>query len=146
MRSKADRIRQALSFEIIGLAIVTPAGAWLFGMPVFDIGLVSLIAATVATGWNYVFNLGFDHALKWARGSTAKSLPLRVLHAISFEAGLLVLLLPVFAWWLGVGLAQAFTMELSFALFYVLYAFAFTWCYDRVFPDPDAAEAARVPA
>ena len=33
MRSTKDRIRQALSFEIIGLIIVTPLFAWLFSHP-----------------------------------------------------------------------------------------------------------------
>ena len=46
MRSTADRIRHAVSFEIIGLVLVTPAGAALFDMPMHDIGTVAIVGAT----------------------------------------------------------------------------------------------------
>jgi len=134
MRSTPDRIRQAVSFEVIGLAIVTPLFAWLFDHPLGEIGALAVLGATVATGWNYVFNLGFDHALQHWRGSPAKTLPLRVVHAVLFEVTLLVLLLPLFAWWLGVSLLTALVMDLAFALFYMGYAFVFTWGYDSLFP------------
>ena len=42
---------------------------------------------------------------------------------------LLVLLLPLFAWWLGVSLIAALYMETAFAVFYMCYAFVFTWGY-----------------
>ncbi|MFC3613730.1 PACE efflux transporter [Lutimaribacter marinistellae] len=134
MRSLSDRIRQALSFEIIGLAIVTPLFAWAFDHPIGDMGVLALLGATAATGWNYAFNLGFDHALVRWRGTPAKTVPLRVLHAVLFEATLLVILVPIFALWLDVSLAQALVMEIAFALFYMGYAFVFTWGYDSLFP------------
>ena len=49
MRTVRDRIRHAISFEIIGLILVVPLGALAFGMPMHDIGLVSLVSATIAT-------------------------------------------------------------------------------------------------
>ncbi|SDY94174.1 PACE efflux transporter [Citreimonas salinaria] len=134
MRSTADRIRQALSFEIIGLLVVTPLFAWLFDHPIGDMGMLVLLGATAATTWNYLFNLAFDHALRWRRGDVRKTLPLRIVHAVLFEVTLLVILLPIFAWWLGLSLLAALVMELSFAGFYVAYAFVFTWAYDTLFP------------
>jgi uncharacterized membrane protein len=146
MRSVSDRIRHAISFEIIGLAIITPLGALAFGMPIADIGIVGIASATVATAWNYLYNLGFDHAMQRMTGGTQKSMAMRVLHAVLFEGGLLVALLPLIAWYLGVSLMQAFLMDVSFAAFYLIYAFAFNWAYDRLFPLPDwqtAPDAAR---
>jgi len=67
-------------------------------------------------------------------GHTRKSLGLRVLHALLFEGGLLVLLLPPMAWYLGMGLWQTFVMDLAIVVFYVVYAFLFNLAYDRVFP------------
>ena len=134
MRSTKDRIRQAFSFELIGILIVTPLFAWGFNHPMGDMGILVVLGATVATAWNYLFNLGFDHLLNWRRGDVRKTLPLRVVHAVLFEATLLVLLLPLFAWWLGVSLAAALVMEISFAAFYMFYAFVFTWGYDILFP------------
>ncbi len=137
MRSTSDRIRHAISFEIIGLALITPLGAFAFGMPIADIGVVGVASATIATGWNYLYNLGFDHLMQRMTGGTRKSLGIRVLHAALFEGGLLVALMPLIAWYLGVSLLQAFMMDVSFALFYLVYAFVFNWAYDRIFPLPD---------
>ena len=50
------------------------------------------------------------------------------------EAGLLVMLLPPIAWYLGISLKQAFLMDMTFVGFYVVYAFAFNLAYDRIFP------------
>ncbi|KAA9009024.1 PACE efflux transporter [Histidinibacterium aquaticum] len=134
MRSTPDRIRQAVSFELIGILIVTPLFAWAFDHPMGDMGILVVLGATAATAWNYLFNLGFDHLLNWRRGDVRKTLPLRVVHAVLFEATLLVLLLPLFAWWLDVSLLAALVMEISFATFYMVYAFVFTWGYDTLFP------------
>ncbi len=136
MRTRSDRIRHAISFEIIGLIISTPAAAFAFGMPIHDMGLVSLVSATIATLWNYVYNLLFDHAMIKIAGSVRKTMAVRVIHAVLFELGILIVLMPFIAWYLNVSLLQAFTMDLSFAVFYMVYAFVFNWGYDQVFPIP----------
>ncbi|WP_136682581.1 PACE efflux transporter [Falsirhodobacter xinxiangensis] len=136
MRTTGDRIRHALSFEIIGLALFTPLAAVGFGMPVHDVGVVAVVGATLATCWNYAYNLCFDKAMKRLRGTVHKTVALRVLHAILFEGGLLVMMLPFIAWYLGVTLWHALVMDAAFALFYLVYAFVFNWAYDRVFPLP----------
>lgn len=137
MRTTWDRIRQAVSFELIGLLVVTPLASWIFGASMRDIGILAVAAATVATIWNYLYNLGFDHLLRWRRGSTRKTLALRVVHAIGFEVGILLVTLPLIAWWLGISLLDAFVMDVFFAVFYIAYAFVFTWAYDMIFPVPD---------
>jgi len=137
MRTTRDRIRHAISFEIIGLLLVTPLGAWAFAEPMHDIGVIGLASATIATLWNYAYNLGFDRVMQRVRKSTAKTGPIRLVHAVLFEAGLLIVLLPGIAWYLGIGLWQAFLMDVSFALFYMGYALAFNWAYDRLFPLPE---------
>lgn len=137
MRSTRDRIRHAISFEVLGLLLVTPLGSFAFGMPVADIGVVGAGSATIATGWNYLYNLGFDHILQRLTGSTKKSTAVRIAHAILFELGLLIVLMPLIAWYLGVSLSHALLMDVSFALFYVVYAFVFNWVYDRLFPLPE---------
>lgn len=122
MRSPLDRVRHAISFEVIGLVLIIPLGAVAFHMPIHDIGVVGLASATLATLWNFLYNYLFDVAMQRAAGTTEKRGRVRVLHAILFEAGLLVVLLPFIAWYLGISLWQAFVMDLSFALFYMGYA------------------------
>ena len=136
MRRTSDRIRHAVSFELIALAIITPLGAAVFDTPVKEMGVVTLVSATIATLWNYLYNLMFDHAMQRLRGSVIKTPAIRVLHAVLFEAGLLLVLIPFIALYLGVTLWTAFVMDVAFAGFYLVYAFAFNWAYDVIFPIP----------
>jgi len=137
MRSPLDRLRHALSFEIIALLLVVPLGAVAFHVPIHDIGVVGIVSATLATLWNMIYNYVFDVALQRLSGTTKKSASLRILHTVLFETGLLIVLMPFFAWYLGISLWQAFVMDLSFALFYMVYALGFNWAYDKVFPLPE---------
>lgn len=134
MRSTSDRIRHAVSFELIGLILVTPLAAFVFHMPLFDIGVVSAGSAVIALLWNYIFNWGFDHAVRRLTGSTRKSQVLRLLHVVLFEVGLLLALMPLIAWYLRIDLWQALIMDAAFAGFYMAYAYLFNLAYDRVFP------------
>lgn len=134
MRNTFDRIRHTISFEIIGLLVATPIGVWLFEMPLEDIGAVVIVGATIATVWNYIYNLIFDHALMHFTGEVRKTIPMRIAHAILFEVGLLIALMPFIAWHLQISLLEALVIDASFALFYIVYAFIFNWVYDRIFP------------
>ena len=137
MRSTIDRVRHALTFESVGLALIIPLGSFVFHIPMHDIGVLSLVSATLATLWNFVYNYLFDVTMQRRLGTTEKTGVLRVLHAVLFEAGLLVVLIPFIAWYLAVSLWQAFVMDLSFALFYLVYAFVFNFAYDKLFPLPE---------
>ncbi|WP_323780022.1 PACE efflux transporter [Leisingera sp.] len=143
MRTAKDRFRHAISFELLGLLLVTPVGAWLFHIPFQHFGAAALICSIIATLWNYVYNVAFDRAMQRQTGSTQKTIAQRILHAVMFELGLLLALMPFLAWFLGVTLLEAFVMDIGFAGFYLVYAFAFNWGYDIVFPVP-AARAAEV--
>ncbi|WP_438764684.1 PACE efflux transporter [Kushneria sp. TE3] len=145
MRTTLDRIRHTLMFEIVGLLIVIPLGHLLFSLDTTHMGMVGIISAVVATIWNYVYNLGVDHALKRLRGHVHKTVIMRMVHAICFELGLICVLLPLIALYLGQTLVQAAPLVTSLALFYVVYAFVFNWIYDVVFPIPDSAGRAETP-
>ncbi len=141
MRSTADRIRHALLFEGLGLAIVVPVGGWIFSLPVQDMGVVAVVSATLATLWTYLYNLVFDKIMQARVGHTRKGLGLRVIHSVLFEFGLLLILAPFIAWYLGITLIAAFWMDIAFALFYLVYAFVYNWIYDIVFPVPNQPRA-----
>ncbi|GBQ23252.1 putative membrane protein [Acetobacter estunensis NRIC 0472] len=134
MRSGLDRLRQALLFECLALALVIPSGSVLFGVPTSHMGAIGVGSAITATIWNYVYNVLFDRFMGRLTGSTHKTIAVRVLHTVLFEAGLQVVLLPAIALYLGVSLIQAFSMSMSIALFYLVYAFFFNMAYDALFP------------
>ena len=141
MRTTLDRIRHAIVFELVGLVLMIGGGSILTGFDAHSLGVIGVVSSLVATAWNYVYNLGFDRAMLRLRGSVLKTHPIRALHALLFEGGLLVLLLPFVAWMLGVSLWQAFLFDLAIAVFYIVYGYAYNWVYDRVFPMPEAREA-----
>lgn len=85
MCSAVDRIRQALSFEFIGIVIVTPFFAWAFDHHIGDMGALVVLGATAATLWNYIFNPVFVHVLNWRRRDVRKTMPLRIVHAVLFD-------------------------------------------------------------
>ncbi|MCJ2026370.1 PACE efflux transporter [Methylobacterium sp. J-067] len=146
MRSTRDRIRHAILFEVIGLLLIVPLGTVVFGLHAADMGVIGVGSALVATTWNYVYNLGFDRAMQRFAGHTRKSVVLRVAHAVLFEAGLLMILLPPIAWYLGIGLVEAFFMDLAIAAFYVAYAFFFNLAYDHAFPLASWGDVAAKPS
>jgi uncharacterized membrane protein len=137
LRTAADRLRHAISFEIIGWLIAIPLAAWVFEAPMHDIGVLTIISSFAAVAWNYLYNLGFDHAMQRWRGTTLKTPVIRVFHAAMFEAGLLAALLPFFAWYMEIGVWEAFVMDISFSAFYFCYAYVFNWTYDWLFPLPE---------
>ncbi len=136
MRSFMDRVRHAMMFEVIGLAIFIPGSAFILDKPAAEMGVIGIVSATTATVWNFLFNLGFDKAMLRFTGSVSKSMIVRVLHAILFEGGLVVLLIPFIAWYLGISLIAALVMDIAIVVFYLVYAFVFNIAYDKLFPLP----------
>ncbi len=99
---------------------------------------VAVVASAMAIVWNLVFNYGFE---RWeaTRRRQGRSLGIRLLHALGFEGGLMLWLLPMLAWWYGVSLWQALVMDLGLLVFFLVYTFCFNWAFDRVFGLPASA-------
>ncbi|MDP3290282.1 MAG: PACE efflux transporter, partial [Methyloversatilis sp.] len=84
----------------------------------------------------FAYNKAVDALMARHLGRLEKTWAERVWHALGFELGLLVMTLPLIAWWLSVSLLDALIVDLGLIVFYVLYAFFYNWAYDRVFPPP----------
>ncbi|GLS42731.1 PACE efflux transporter [Methylobacterium brachythecii] len=134
MRTIRDRVRHALMFEIVGLAIFTPGSAILLGQPVEHMGVIGIVSATTATLWNFIYNMIFDRILLRWKGTVEKNIMTRLVHTGLFEAGLVTLLIPFIAWYLGISLQEAIVIDLGIVIFYLFYAFSFNFLYDWVFP------------
>jgi uncharacterized membrane protein len=48
-------------------------------------------------------------------------------------------LVPLIAWWYGTSLWHALVMDLGLVVFFLVYTFAFSWVFDRVFGLPSSA-------
>ena len=135
MRTGADRLRYTVTFEMILLMLLVPAGAAFFDKGWADIGALGLILSTKAMLVNLAYNWVFDHIdAKADRVSSDRSTPGRILHAVGFELTLLITSLPIYAWWLNISLLEALMTDLVVTSFVVAYTYLFTLGYDRMFP------------
>lgn len=129
-KSVKERFFHALGFEVLAIAICAPLGAWLLGYSLAHMGALTLMISLVAMVWNMVFNALFDRAQQ--RMGFRKTMGARALHAVLFEIGLLLAVVPLAAWWLDIGLWEAFVLDIGIALFFLPYTFVFNWCYDHL--------------
>ncbi|MDF3936114.1 multidrug/biocide efflux PACE transporter [Pseudomonas citronellolis] len=129
-KSLKERLFHAVLFEFIALVICAPTLAWLMGQPLAHVGALTLMFSLIATLWNMVYNALFDRAQR--RIGFSRTLPVRVLHASLFELGLIFMLVPLAAWWLGVGLLEAFILDIGLILFFLPYTIVFNWVYDAL--------------
>jgi len=144
MRGTADRIRHAILFEITGLAGCVPVTAWILNRDILQIGTLGLTMSLVAMGFNYLFNWLFDLALIRLRWPVHLRPPLmRVTHAVLFEAMLMIVTIPIVAWWLEMGLWEAFLTDFGLVLYFLVHAYIYNWVYDRIFPMPTANSRSR---
>ncbi|MDQ7989958.1 MAG: PACE efflux transporter [Candidatus Dactylopiibacterium sp.] len=140
MQGIRRKVVQAVLYELVAIVIVT-AGLTLFSR--HDAGAAGGLAVTtslVAMVWNMVFNALFE-AWERRQPSRERTVARRTLHAIGFEGGLVVACVPMIAWWLDIGLWQAFVLDLWLVVFFLVYTFVFNWCFDRVFGLPASARA-----
>ncbi|WP_247652893.1 PACE efflux transporter [Ideonella aquatica] len=136
----ARRVVQAVLYEAIAITAVGPAMAWLFDAPMASSLALALLLSSVALVWNGVFNSLFE---RWEARQAVKgrSWRRRLAHGIGFEGGLVVMLVPLMAWWLNTTLWAALLADLGIVAFFFIYAVAFTWAFDRVFGLPESARA-----
>ena len=137
MRTSVDRVRHTGLFEIIGLGVCTPLASWIVNKGIAQVGSLSIVLSLSAMCVNYVYNLVFDIALiRLGRPVNLRPPWLRAIHAILFESSLIILTVPLVAWWLDMTLLAAFLTDIGFAIFFLIYAFFYNWAYDTIFPIP----------
>lgn len=123
-----ERLLHALLFEAIGVLICAPVLAWVMDRSLGSMGALTVMISTAAMLWNMLFNMAFDRLR--ARLRFTMTFAARALHAMAFEGGLVVIIVPLAAWWLSISLVQAFWLDIGVLLFFLPYTLAFNWTYD----------------
>jgi len=135
LRTTPDRIRHAVLFEGLLLAIFIPLGMFFFEKSAFEIGGLGAALSIIAMVGNYLFNIAFDHALLGlGRPLQPRSPGLRALHAVLFEVVLLVASVPLLAFVLEIDLLSALLIDVGFLFITPIITYAYNWLYDVVFP------------
>ncbi|EKT4567146.1 PACE efflux transporter [Pseudomonas putida] len=142
MQGKARKIVQAILYETIAVACVAPALELAFGAGMAQSTVLSVLMSGIAMSWNMGYNWVFE---RWEarQHKRERTFLRRLLHALGFEGGLVVILLPLVAYWLDVSLWAALLTNLALFVFFFVYAFVFQWGFDKVFDVPLSAQQAK---
>ncbi|WP_394064557.1 PACE efflux transporter [Alcaligenes sp. WGS1538] len=125
-------------FEFFAIIFSSFLLAYFVGGTTSDSVPIAIAISAIAIAWNYVFNTVFEY---WESRQAVKgrSVLRRSVHAIGFEAGLILFIVPMYMWWYQVGLLEALQMEVAILVFFLVYSFSFSWSFDRVFGLPSSA-------
>jgi len=103
--------------------------------PMEKTGGLGIMMSVLAMMWNYGYNVCFDKALKTMnRPLYPRGFKLRAIHAILFEVGFMSVSIPAVMLWLGYTFWQALALDVGFLIMVPIYAMAFNWAYDSLFP------------
>lgn len=138
MHPTTRRVFQAVLYEAVAVAFVGPVLGLLFLQPLASAVGLAVCMSLVALAWNYVFN-GWFEAWEARQAVRGRSLRRRLAHGAGFEGGLVIMLVPIMAWWMDTTLWVAFIADLGILGFFFVYAVAFTWTFDRIFGLPQSA-------
>lgn len=137
------RIVYVFSYELFAIAL-TSVALILMGFGGGHSGIVAIMSSAVALIWNYAWTSAFE-AWEKRQADPSRTVVRRVVHAVGFEAGLVLILVPILAWILSVTVLAALILEAGLLVFFLFYTFAFSWLFDRFVPParPAAAKAQK---
>ncbi len=62
----------------------------------------------------------------------ARTIPVRILHAVGFEGGLMLVTIPIIAYMMQMSFLDALILDFGLTMCILVYTFIFQWCYDLV--------------
>lgn len=127
-------------FELIAIGFNTLILS-LLGHDTTHSGVLAVACSTIAVLWNLCWNTCFEYWEARQRNRTRTFLR-RALHAVGFEAGLLGMLVPLFAYWLHIELLDALALNVGLVVFFLVYTFCFNLAFDKIFGLPLSAQPA----
>lgn len=124
-----ERILHTLLFEIVALIIMASL-AFIFSKE--NMGALTgfgLFMSIVAMIWNYFYNLGFDKI--FGENRIDRTLILRLSHGLFFEAGLMLISLPILMNILNLGFIEVFLLDIGISIGFLIYAIIYNWIFDQ---------------
>ncbi len=139
MQGPTRKITQAVLYELIAIAVLSPSLAWVYDDSLSHSGALSVMLSVTALLWNMLYNWGFEHweARQKQRSRTWQR---RLLHSLGFEGGLTLMLVPLVAAWLSISWWAALVTNLGLFVFFFFYALLFQRLFDQLFDVPNSAK------
>lgn len=140
MQGIKRRIVYVALFEVIAIALTTCCLAFVSGREIGQSGIVATLTSVLAIVWNFAYNAAFEY-VEAKRARPGRSMLCRAAHAVGFELGLALMVVPMLAHVLRISLWAALLTNIGLMLFFMFYAFVFNLAFDKVFGLPLSAQA-----
>ena len=128
------RVIHMIGFEVFGILIFTPFAMLVLNESIFNIGVMAIVISLMAMVWNFIYNYIFDLVESSLDGHrSTRKISMRLLHALLFEVGLLIVTVPLVAYWLEMNLVAALLVDIGFVVFYLVYAFFYNYIFDKIY-------------
>lgn len=125
-------------FETIAIGCTTIALMLFADSEMGHAGILAVASSLIAVVWNLTYNTAFE-AWESRQVKRGRDVWRRIQHAFGFEVGLVIIFVPLFAWWLDVSLWTAFLLDLGLIIFFLIYTYIFNLMFDHIFGLPKSA-------
>lgn len=135
-RKTSERLFQAVLYEVIAIAFLTPVYSWAFGLP-FDNSLGTMVMISLGVIiWAAIYNTIFDRIMFARTGRLAhdKTAVLRLAHATLLEVTITFIAVPIIMIMSGVSIWVALLADIAFSVIFAVYTYVFYFIYDRLRP------------
>jgi len=124
--------------ELLAITCITVGLMVFTGQAPAHSSVAALMSSAIAITWNFLYNLIFE-AWESRQITRGRNLARRVIHTLGYQGILLLIGVPLYAWWLDVSLIKAFMLNIGFVVFFLFYSFLYNWAFDTVFGLPTSA-------
>lgn len=135
MQGMKRRVTYVFFYEVLSFLICAMILAVLSGSTISHTGPLSLLIAVIAVSVNFFYNYAFEW---WEKRQHSKTRTIfrRVVHAIGFQVVLVIILIPLIAWWVQISLVKAFLLDFSLMIIIPCYTFVYNYFFDHLFGLP----------
>lgn len=135
MQGTKRRVTYVFFYEVFSFLICALILAALSGTSISHTGPLSILIAVIAVTVNFFYNYAFE---MWEKTQISKTRTMkrRVAHAIGFQIILVMILIPLIAWWMQISLLKAFLLDFSLMVIIPCYTFVYNYLFDHIFGLP----------
>ena len=127
--TRSGRLSHFFSFEIITLLMIISALLYYTNMHFLPAFSALLVISAVSIIWNFIFNCILDQCYKVPKEN--RTMRISILSMLMYEAGLVVLSIPIIFVVLRISLIDALLLSLLLMQFGMLYTLVFNYCYNH---------------
>lgn len=135
MQGTKRRVTYVFFYEVFSFFICAMVLVVLSDTSISHTGPLSILIAVIAVTINYFYNHVFE---MWEKKQISKKRTVmrRVVHAIGFQIVLVMILIPLIAWWMQISLIKAFLLDFSLMVLIPCYTFVYNYLFDHIFGLP----------